>query len=77
MIFNFKNDLLFIKILNTLKQIACKYKLINYRNLKKVFDSQKRLKAVTRAPPSVPDILNYTIILRTIDLCSSIAKADF
>ena len=35
MIFNFENDLLFIKILNILKQIACENKLINYRNLKR------------------------------------------
>ena len=35
MILNFKNDLL-SKILNTLKQIACKNKLINYRNLKRL-----------------------------------------
>ena len=61
MIFIFKNDLLFIKILNILKQIAWKNKLINYRNFKKVLDSQKLLKAVTRAPPSVPDVLNYAI----------------
>ena len=61
MIFNFKNDLLFITILNTLKQVDCKNKLINYRNLEKSFDSQKRLKAVTSAPPSVPYILNYAI----------------
>ena len=61
MIFNFKNDLFCIKILNTLKQIACENNLINYRNLKKAFDSQKLLKAVTRAPPSVPDVLYYAI----------------
>ena len=62
MIFNFKNDLLFIKILNIRKQIACDNKLIKYRNLKtKALDSQKLLKAVTRAPPSVPDVLNYAI----------------
>ena len=37
MIFNFKNDLLCIKILNILKQIACENKLINnYRNLKRL-----------------------------------------
>ena len=36
MIFNFKDDLLFIKILNILKQIACKIKSINYRNLKRL-----------------------------------------
>ena len=35
MIFSFKNDLLFIKILNIPKQIACDNKLINYRNLKR------------------------------------------
>ena len=34
MIFNFKIDLLFIKIFNILKQIACKHEFINYRNLK-------------------------------------------
>ena len=36
MIFYFKNDLLFIKILNILKQIACENKLIIYRNLKRL-----------------------------------------
>ena len=36
MIFNFKDDLLFIKILNILKQITCENKLINYRNLKRL-----------------------------------------
>ena len=61
MIFNFINDLLFIKILNILKQIACENKLINCRNLKKAFDSQKLLKAVTRAPPLVLDVLNHAI----------------
>ena len=60
MIFNFKNDLLFIKMLNILKQIACENKYINFCNLK-AFDSQTLLKAVTRAPPSEPDVLNYTI----------------
>ena len=35
MIFNFKIDSLFIKILNILKQIACENKLINYHNLKR------------------------------------------
>ena len=34
MIFNFKNDLLFIKILNIFKQIACENKLINNLNFK-------------------------------------------
>ena len=37
MIFNLKNDLLCIKILNILKQIACENKLINYRNLNRLF----------------------------------------
>ena len=32
----FQNDLLFIKILNILKRIACENKLINYRNLKRL-----------------------------------------
>ena len=36
MIFNFKNDLLCIKILKIPKQIACENKLINYRNLKRL-----------------------------------------
>ena len=36
MIFNFKNDLLCFKILNTPKQIACENKLINYRNFKRL-----------------------------------------
>ena len=57
----FKNDLLFIKISNILTQIACENKLINVRNLKKALDSQILLKAVTRAPPSVPDVLNNAI----------------
>ena len=69
MILNFKDDLLFIKILNILEQIACENKLINYRNLKKTFDSQKRLKAVTRAPPSVPDVLNTVTQYLTFDWC--------
>ena len=35
MIFNFKDDLLFIKMLNILKQIACENEFITYhRNLK-------------------------------------------
>ena len=36
MIFNFKDDLLFIKILNILKQIACENKFITYRNFKRL-----------------------------------------
>ena len=36
MIFNFKNDLLLIKILNILKQIACENNLINFRYLKRL-----------------------------------------
>ena len=35
MIFNLKIDLLFIKILNILKQIACRHEFINYRYLKR------------------------------------------
>ena len=35
LIFNFKNDLLLINILNILKQIACENKFINSRNLKR------------------------------------------
>ena len=35
MIFDFKNDLLFIKIFNIIKQIACENKLINYYNIKR------------------------------------------
>ena len=61
MIFNFKNDLLLIKILKILKKIACENKFINFRYLKNAFDSEKRIKAVTRAPPSVPGVLNYAI----------------
>ena len=34
--FQYKNDLLFIKILNIFKQVACENKLINYRNLKRL-----------------------------------------
>ena len=34
-IFYFKIDLLFIKILNILKQNACKNEFTNYRNLKR------------------------------------------
>ena len=37
MIFNFKDDLLFIKILNILKQISCENKFIDYLNLKRLF----------------------------------------
>ena len=45
MIFNLKNDLLFIKILNIiLKQIACENKLINYRNLKRLLIVKNFLK---------------------------------
>ena len=47
-------------ILNKLKQIARESKLINYSDLKRQ-NSQKLLKAVTRVPPSVPDVLNYAI----------------
>ena len=36
MIFNFKDDLLFIKMLNILKQIACENEFINYRHLKRL-----------------------------------------
>ena len=46
MIFNFKDALLFIKILNILKQIACEKEFITYRNLKmtaKHFLQQKRM----------------------------------
>ena len=43
MIFDFKDDLLFIKILNILKQITCK-KLINYRSLKRLFIVKNFLK---------------------------------
>ena len=42
--FQFQNDLLFIKILNILKQIACENKLINYRNLKRLFTVKHFLK---------------------------------
>ena len=34
--FQFQGDLLFIKILNILKQIVCENKFINYRNLKRL-----------------------------------------
>ena len=44
MIFNFRNDLLFFKILNILKQIACENKLINYRNLKRLLIVKNFLK---------------------------------
>ena len=59
--FQFQKWFVVYQIVNILKQIACENKLINYRNLKKACDSQKPLKAVTRAPPSVPDVLNYAI----------------
>ena len=42
--FQFKNDLLFIKILNILKQIACENKLIYYRNLKRLLIVKNFLK---------------------------------
>ena len=44
MIFNFKSDLLCIKILNILKQIACENKLINYCNLKRLLIVKNFLK---------------------------------
>ena len=37
MIFNFKNDLLFITISSILKRMACQNKLINYHHLKRLF----------------------------------------
>ena len=61
MIFNFKDDLLLIKILNILKQIACEKKSINYRKLKRLLIVKIFLKAVTRAPHSAPDVLDYEI----------------
>ena len=39
-----KNDLLFIKILNIFKQIACENKLINYHNLKRLLTVKNFLK---------------------------------
>ena len=44
MIFNFKNDLLYIKILNILKQIVCENKIINYRNLNRLLIVKNFLK---------------------------------
>ena len=61
MIFNFKDDLLFIQILNILKQISCENKFINYLNLRRLFYSQTLLKAESRAPPSVPDVIDCAI----------------
>ena len=61
MIFSFKDDMLFIKIFNILKQIACENEFITNRNFKKALDSHTHLTAVTRAPPSVPDFVNYAI----------------
>ena len=61
MICNFKDGLLFIKILNILKQIGCGTNLLIIVILKNAFDSQTLLTAVTRAPPSVSDIVNYAI----------------
>ena len=42
--FNFKCNLLFIKIVNILEQIACENKLINYCNLKKLLIVKNFLK---------------------------------
>ena len=44
MIFNFKNDILFMKLLNILKQIACENELINFRNLKRLLIVKNFLK---------------------------------
>ena len=44
MIFNFKNDLLLIKILNILKQIACENNLNNFRYLKRILIVKNYLK---------------------------------
>ena len=44
MIFNFKNDFLFIKILNILQQIACENKLSNYHNLERLLIVKNFLK---------------------------------
>ena len=61
MILNFKNDLFFIKMLNILKEIARENKLINYRNIKRPLIVKNFLKVVTRAPSSVPNVINYAI----------------
>ena len=39
MIFNFKDDLLFIRIVKIIKQIACEHELITYCNLKGFWQS--------------------------------------
>ena len=44
MIFNFKNDFLFIKIMNILKQIACENKLIIFRKSKRLLIVKNFLK---------------------------------
>ena len=44
MILDFKNDLLFIKIMNILKQIACENNLINFRNSKRLLMVKNFLK---------------------------------
>ena len=58
--FQFQKWFLCIKTLNILKQIACENKLINYCNLQRLL-IVKTSKALMRAPPSVPDVLNYAI----------------
>ena len=42
--FQFKNDLLLIKILNILKQIACENNLVNFRYLKRLLIVKNYLK---------------------------------
>ena len=79
MIFNFKDDLLFTKILNILKQIACENELITYRNLKRLLTVKHflQLYRVPRLQCQTLLIMQYQNILRTIDVCSSLAKAHF
>ena len=61
MIFLFKDGLLFIKIMNILKQIACKTNLLIIVLKKRLLTAATLLTAVTRAPPSVPDVVNCAI----------------
>ena len=61
MIVLFKDGLLFIKIVNKLKHIACQMNLLIIVPYKKVFDSPTLLTTVMRVPPSVPDAVNCAI----------------
>ena len=65
-----------MKLLHLLKQIACENELINFRNLKRLLMVKNFLKQ--NACPAFSAGRSWLRnILRTIDLCSPIAKANF